>query len=36
MQGILVKAAEIANDQMRVQSFADRRGRRIFLESLQE
>ena len=25
MQGILVKAAQIANDQMRVQSFADRR-----------
>jgi hypothetical protein len=25
MQGILVEAAQIANDQMRVQSFADRR-----------
>jgi hypothetical protein len=29
MQGILVKAAVIANDQMRVQSFADRRPDRI-------
>ncbi len=29
MQGILVKAAQIANDQMRVQSFADRRTDRI-------
>ena len=29
MQGILVKAAQIANDQMRVQSFADRRPDRI-------
>jgi hypothetical protein len=29
MQGILVKAAQIANDQMRVQSFADRRPDRV-------
>jgi hypothetical protein len=29
MQGILVKAAQIANDQMRVQSFADRRPDRM-------
>jgi hypothetical protein len=29
MQGILVNAAQIANDQMRVQSFADRRPDRI-------
>jgi hypothetical protein len=29
MQGILVKAAHIANDQMRVQSFADRRPDRM-------
>jgi len=29
MQGILVKAAEIANDQMRVESFADRRPDRV-------
>ena len=29
MQGILVKAAQIANDQMRVQSFADRRPDRL-------
>lgn len=29
MQGILVKAANIANDQMRVQSFADRRPDRM-------
>jgi len=29
MQGILVKAANIANDQMRVQSFADRRSDRM-------
>ena len=29
MRGILVKAAEIANDQMRVQSFADRRPDRM-------
>ena len=29
MQGILIKAAGIANDQMRVQSFADRRPDRI-------
>src|SRR6201996_2689508 len=29
MQGILVKAAQIANDQMRVQSFADRRADRL-------
>ena len=29
MQGILVKAAQIANDQMRVQSFSDRRPDRV-------
>jgi hypothetical protein len=29
MRGILVKAAQIANDQMRVQSFADRRPDRV-------
>jgi hypothetical protein len=29
MQGILIKAAQIANDQMRVQSFADRRTDRL-------
>jgi len=29
MQGILIKAAQIANDQMRVQSFADRRPDRM-------
>jgi hypothetical protein len=29
LQGILVKAAQIANDQMRVQSFADRRPDRL-------
>jgi len=29
MKGILVKAAQIANDQMRIQSFADRRPDRI-------
>jgi hypothetical protein len=29
MQGILVKAAQIGNDQMRVQSFADRRTDRL-------